>query len=203
MGLFDSLLNAGKKALNDAAAKEIADKLDDTLGGVMKNIPSAASGLDTDTFGKEASSYNKPVNKSYSENQEAGSTAADSQGLTANKTVDKRPFDAKLREITAKTGLDIETRSVSPDELEKQFGQSIYTRSGCYALPDKISYKLVANSGQVLYIRLWSSYAKYNHAANRQIKEFCDSNGVKMLDFFEYMPNEFDYMEQRIQNTLG
>ena len=46
-------------------------------------------------------------------------------------------------------------------------------------------------------------YEYYDHTANRQIKKFCDQNGVKMLDFFNYLPNDYDYMEQRIRNTIG
>ena len=80
MGLFDSLLNAGKKALNDAATKEIADKSDDTLGSVMKGISPAASGLDSDTFGKEANSYNKPNAASDSSTGENNVSVASTVG---------------------------------------------------------------------------------------------------------------------------
>ena len=39
---------------------------------------------------------------------------------------------------------------------------------------------------RILLIRLWEDYAVYDHRANRQIKEFCDAKGVKMLDFLSY-----------------
>lgn len=42
----------------------------------------------------------------------------------------------------------------------------------------------------------------YTRRANREIKDFCDANGVGMLDFFDYLPNEESYMEQRIRENL-
>ena len=104
MGLFDSLLNAGKKALNDAATKEIADKLDDTLGSVMKGISSAASGLDSDTFGKEANSYNKP-NASY--DSRIGDNNVSVASTASRGKIDRRSFDEKLKA----EGKDIEKAS--------------------------------------------------------------------------------------------
>jgi len=200
MGLFDSLLNAGKKALNDAATKEIADKLDDTLGSVMKGISSAASGLDSDTFGKEANSYNKP-NASY--DSRIGDNNVSVASTASRGKIDRRSFDEKLKEIATQMGVIISTAGVHPDELEREFGQSIYARGGVYAPPDIIPYKLETGEGKILYIRIWKDYTRYDRTANRQIKKFCDQNGVKMLDFFNYLPNDYDYMEQRIGNAIG
>ena len=205
MGLFDSLLNAGKKALNDAATKEIADKLDDTLGSVMKGISSAASGLDSDTFGKEAASYNNKTKESENENSHDNypysydnSTEYDEE----ENYDDSGSFDEKLSGILVEIGSVNVERYIEPDVFEQQYGQTVYTRGGCYALPDRISYKLTGEGGKVLYIRLWDDYNRYNHIANRQIKTFCNNNGIKMIDFFNYMPNRYSYMKKRIQDNL-
>lgn len=107
-------------------------------------------------------------------------------------------FDEKLRGILQNAGTYEIRRNVPAEELEKQYGQSIFTRGGCYCAPESISYAICLNGRPLLYIRLWQLYSWYNHTANRQIKQFCDKNQIKMLDFFDYMPNKTDYIAQRI-----
>ncbi|MCR4584999.1 MAG: hypothetical protein K5686_04680 [Lachnospiraceae bacterium] len=115
---------------------------------------------------------------------------------------DGRTFDEKLKEILAgRADVRIEEH-VPVDDVEMHAGKQIYTRKGNYCLPDAFSYKLSCG-GKVLYIRLWDTYAYYNHAANRQVKEYCDSQGIGVLDFFNYLPNGVNYMRERILAALN
>ena len=115
---------------------------------------------------------------------------------------DARPFDEKLKEVLAELG-DVRVEEFIPvDEIEMQAGRKIYTRGGGRCEPDAISYKLSCN-GNVVYLRLWKYYAYYNHSANREIKEYCDKSGIKMLDFFDYLPNGVNYMRERIASALN
>lgn len=113
----------------------------------------------------------------------------------------EKSFEEKLQAILQNAGNYELQRNLSPDDLEQEFGEEIYTRSGCKR-PDNITYGIYQNGDRVLLIRFWEEYASYNHRANRQIKEFCDANHVKMLDFFAYLPNEESYMDQRIRTNL-
>lgn len=202
MGLFDSLLNAGKNAVTKAAAEKISEAVNDKLGGVMDGLSSVTQGLDAGTFGKEAAAYTKRENSNGTSAQEAARSAVSDNGKAAQYSKDKRPFDVKFREAIDRIGGCEIAVDISPDELEQEYGQTIYTRGGCYCLPDKIAYKLTKDGGNVMYIRLWHSYSDYCHAANNQIMNFCIKNGIKMLDFFEYMPNTVDYMANRISEQF-
>ena len=53
------------------------------------------------------------------------------------------------------------------------------------------------------FVNLWDTYESYKHTANRELKNYCDSNGIKMVDFFEYLPNEYGYMEERIRREFA
>ena len=137
---------------------------------------------------------------------EIASEVSDAQQSSAGSTpaapyVPEKSFEEKVQAALQKAG-SYELRSnISPDDLEQEFGQEIYTRRGCKR-PENITYGIYQAGNRVLLIRLWTNYGDYNHMANRQIKEFCDANGVKMLDFFDYLPNEENYMDQRIRANL-
>lgn len=107
-------------------------------------------------------------------------------------------FDEKLRGILQNAGTYEIRCNVPVEELEQQYGQHIFTRGGCYCTPEPFSYVICLDGRPLLYIRLWQLYSWYNHTANRQVKQFCDQSQIKMLDFFDYMPNKTDYMTQRI-----
>ncbi len=113
----------------------------------------------------------------------------------------EKSFEEKLQAILQNAGNYELRSSISPDDLEQELGQKIYSRSGCKS-PENITYGVYENGNRVLFIRLWDEYALYDHKANRQIKVYCDANGIKMLDFFEYLPNEESYMDQRIRANL-
>lgn len=173
MGLLDSLLKTGMRAARNAVADAVSDVVSDAVSGAMSG---AMSGAVTDAR-KENSTPTVPVESTE---------------------CDDRSFDQKLQEILQKLGEYEVRRNVSPDELEQEAGREIYTRGGCYAKPDNLSYVLYRDGQRVLVINLWWSYESYRHVANREIKNYCTSNGIKVLDFFNYLPNEADYMEERI-----
>ncbi len=134
----------------------------------------------------------------------SGATEAprESSRPTSHTQIDNRSFDEKLSTIVKNIG-DYEIRTnISPKELEEEAGYELYKRGGCYALPNDFSYALYHNGERKLYINLWYFYEEYRRMANRKLKEYCDNNNIKMLDFFDYMPNEADYMEDRIRKAL-
>jgi hypothetical protein len=123
--------------------------------------------------------------------------------LDSSTTYEKtKNFDEKLQTILQNAGSYELHRNISPEELEQEFGQEIYTRGGGRCEPENITYGIYQGDTRILMIRRWEQYADYCHKANRQIKDYCDTNGVKILDFFDYLPNREDYMEQRIRNEL-
>lgn len=115
---------------------------------------------------------------------------------------DTRSFDAKLTAVLKNIGEYEVRRNISPDTLEQEAGMKIYTRGGCYSKPDNFTYTLYQDGRRVLIINLWYVYPEYNHFANREIRKYCAANGIKMLDFFNYLPNEVGYMEQRIREAI-
>ena len=123
------------------------------------------------------------------------------QNNSAPAAVDYRSFEQKLTDILQSAGSYELRKKISIDELEQQYGQ-IWNRKRRYALPEAISYAVCVNGAPVLYIRLWNDYGCYSRVANREIKQFCDTYGVKMLDFFDYLPNRADYMAERITANL-
>lgn len=134
-------------------------------------------------------------------NTPSGSANAGRPVQTVNTASDSRSFQTKFQEIIQKAGGYELRKNVPAEELEQQYG-TIWTRGASYAKPDAISYIVCKNGAPVLYIRLWGDYGSYDHTANREIKRFCDSHGIKMLDFFDYLPNRMDYMTERINACL-
>ena len=129
-------------------------------------------------------------------------SAPSTKQLNEQYESDTRAFDDKLKEILAEiAGVQV-SEFVPVDEIEMQAGKNIYTRGGGRCAPEAFSYKLSAG-GRTVYIRLWKYYGVYNHSANREVKEYCDKNGIKVLDFFEYLPNGTGYMRERITSALN
>ena len=178
MGLFDNILKTAAKSIDNA------------IGNGSHDFPDLANKA---VQAKAEAIYGTP-------SQNSGQTVQTPVQTAPAKP--KIPFKDKLTEIVSGLGYSIET-NISPAVIESFAGREIYTRGGNYAAPDHISYGIVSNGATVLYIRLWRDYSVYDHAANRQIKVYCDRNGIKMLDFFDYLPNETDYMTDRIKKTLA
>lgn len=130
-------------------------------------------------------------------NQEDGGKTVSAQSVE-----DTRSFEQKLSTVLNNIGQYEVRGGISPDSLEQEAGRKIYTRGGCFAKPENFTYTLFQNGNRVLIINLWDCYQNYKHYANREIREFCAGNGIKMLDFFDYLPNEIGYMEQRIRKYL-
>lgn len=116
----------------------------------------------------------------------------------------KANFEEKLtRILEQETGMGYTLRkNISVEELEEEFSTDIYSKGAKYCLPEAISYGIYQGNRRLLYIRCWTVYEKYSRTANRQIKEFCAKENIPLLDFFTYMPNEEDYMKQRILQQL-
>ena len=164
MGLFDSLLKAGVKAVTSKAVGAAVDAVVDSITGDNQ------SGSSKTTFTRSEE--------------------------------DNRSFEEKINAVVEKLG-DYEIRkNISPDTLEQEAGEKIYTRGGCYCKPDNFTYTLYQNGERVLIINLWDFYQYYKHYANGEIRDYCSRKGIKMLDFFDYLPNEIGYMEQRIREAL-
>lgn len=117
---------------------------------------------------------------------------------------DYRSFDDKLTKVVKEAGDYEIRRRVTLRELEQEFGEDIYVhgRSRCYCEPDDISYGIYQDGRRVLLIRLWDDYVQYNHAANREVWSYCNDHQVKILDFYDYLPNEEGYMAERIRKEL-
>ncbi len=175
MGFLDSLIRSGTRAITNAVSEVVADAVSDALRG-----------------DKDAESKN--VNRSGGNRQSCGNARYAEE--------DNRSFDEKLIAILENAGNYEVRRNISPDELEAEVGTQIYTRSNNYCKPAKLTYGIYKDGQRVLFINLWDYYPEYKHEANRQIKRYCDKNGIKMLDFFDYMPNAADYMEERIRAKL-
>lgn len=189
MGLFDKLLDKGAKALGDMVSDKLSDVVngDNEIGETFRSVKSAVSSV---TGANEQDTWEEP-----------GSRRGGS-GHSKKAYATEKSFEEKLRTIIQNAGNYEIKEDISPDELEQEYGREIYTRGSCYCEPENISYGIYQSGNRVLMIRLWCDYQEYNHMANRQIKDFCDANGVKMLDFFEYLPNEEDYMDQRIREQI-
>ncbi len=185
MGLFDSIVRRGMRtvgnAVADAVAEKVADKVTDGLG----------------LSRRDNTSNRNDSGRTVYQNDDRN------LGRTAYQSTDDRSFDEKLQSVLGNISMfDIRT-NVSVDELEQEAGTQIYTRGGCYAKPDAMSYVLYQGGARALIINLWSDYKYYNHYANREIAQYCKNNGIKMLNFFEYLPNEVSYMEERIRKALA
>lgn len=183
MGFFDKLLREGGKALGSAVADTLMNDSGE-VGKTLRNVRDAVNSL------SEA---------------DAGQRTAVTRSSSTEEEYDDRLFDEKLPEVIERLGngeYEI-VRGLPAEELERRCGEEIYSKKNTCAKPNKITYDITRYGATVLYIRLWDDYSDYNHATNREIKRYCDSHGIKMLDFFEYLPNEVEYMEKRIGEQLG
>lgn len=191
MGFFDKLLREGGKALGNT----VADSLETSNSSVGKAFRMLRDAAD-DYYG----------DGDEHEDRSQGMTmrTRSSRSSSVEEEWDDRMFDEKLPDVIAKLGngeYEI-IKGVAPEELERRCGEEIYSKENTCCKPNKITYEIARFGATLLYIRLWDDYTQYNHETNRQIKRYCDSHGIKMLDFFEYLPNEVDYMENRIGEQL-
>lgn len=192
MGFLDNLFKTGLKAaeravnraVNDAVYDNVHNTVDKGLRGGLNQAKEAISK-------PSASTSAAPVQKT--------NTVA----TTKENASDDRPFAQKLPDVLKKIGDFQIQENISPDVIEQEAGFELYKRGGCYRLPKDISYAIYKDGQRVLFINVYDSYQVYTHMANRKIKDYCDQNGTPMMDFFEYMPNELGYMEERIRKAIG
>ena len=71
--------------------------------------------------------------------------------------VPEKSFEEKLQTVLQNAGSYELRNNISPDELEREFGQEIYTRKGCKR-PENITYGIYQAGNRVLLIRLWTNY---------------------------------------------
>jgi len=185
MGFLDNLLKTGLKAAERAMNRAVNDAVYDTVHDTVdKGLRGGLSKAEAAVNKPSASSKSAPVSK-------------------ASDTYDDKSFAEKLPEVLKKIGNFEVQKNISPDVIEQEAGFELYKRGGCYRLPKDISYAIYKDGQRVLFINVYDSYQVYTHMANRKIKDYCDQNGTPMMDFFEYMPNELGYMEDRIRKAIG
>lgn len=185
MGLFDKLLSQGTKALENAVSDALKNDQSE-LGQTLRSVKSAVDSVAN--FGEAE--------------RQTSSSPSQNRAVSARKEEDDREFSIKLPEVIQKIGEYEIRRNISPDELEQEAGRQIYTRGGVYCKPENISYGIYKDGQRLLLINSWWGYEVYKHKANRQIREYCDTHNIKVLDFFEYLPNRMNYMEERIREQL-
>lgn len=183
MGFLDRIIKVGARAAERAVSQAVNEAVYNT---VDKGLRGGASKTTTTTSSTPVQKVNTTPSAPVKED-----------------TYDDRPFAQKLPDVLKKIG-DFEIKeNISADSIETEAGRELYKRGGCYRLPKDISYALYKDGQRVLFINVYDDYQVYKHMANRDIKDYCNEHGTTMLDFFEYMPNELDYMEDRIRKAIG
>ena len=179
MGLFDKLLKKGLQAVTEAVSDAVTDTIKENFGQSETQVYTQSE--------TAAPAGNRPV---VSES-------------TVSAYDDNRSFDMKFLQIMQSIeGYEV-IRNYSPEAFEAEVGIPLYPKNGCYAEPDNFTYVLLKNGERKGMVNLWYSYEDYKHKANRMLKEYCVSNGLKVVDFFDYMPNEYEYMKERIYKEFA
>ncbi len=112
-------------------------------------------------------------------------------------------FDMKIKKAVEDiSGCELKGK-ISGEEFEKRMGCQVYKRGNSHAAPSDISYVVAKDGEDVLYIRFWYGYTPYDRSANREIRKYCELNGVKLLDFFDNLPNRYYYIKDRIEKTIA
>lgn len=179
MGFFDKLLKKGLQAVTEAVSDAVTDTIKDNFGQSETQVYTQSE--------TATSVVNKPV---VSE-------------PTVSAYEDNRSFDMKFLQIIQSIGGYEFIRDYSPEAFEAEVGIPLYPKNGCYVEPDNFTYVLLKNGERKGIVNLWYSYGDYKHVANRKIKEYCVNNGIKVIDFFDYLPNEYGYMEERIRREFA
>ena len=182
MGLFDRIVRNVTREATHSLTNAVTDSVSSAVNGKIRELVDENI---TPVVNRQADKLNKAAEVV----KEHGKHAI---------------FEVKLKEILEHAG-DYELKNnVEVEELEQYGGQDAYTRgrTNGYATPTSISYGIYQNDACKLYIRLWKDYSEYNRAVNREVREYCDQNNISMLDFFEYLPNEQEYIRNRIASYL-
>lgn len=191
MGFLDNILKTGLRAAERAVTRAVNDAVYDNVHGTVdKGLRNGMSKTD-EAISK---SINIPVSKANTSSTVTTST---------DDAYDGRPFSQKLPEVLQKIGEFEIKENISPDTIEAEAGRELYIRGGCYRLPQNITYAIYKDGQRVLFINVYDSYKVYVHQANYKIREYCNEEGTPMMDFFDYMTNDVNYMEDRIRKAIG
>lgn len=205
MGFFDNLLKTGLKAAERAVNRAVNDAVYDNVHETVDR--SVRDGIDKakDALGipNTPTRTSAPVQTSSPVKTTTSAPVKAAAPTSIKYEDDGREFFQKLTEVMEKIG-DFEIRkNISPAELEAKAGRELYKRGGCYREPYDIAYGIYKDGECVLYINTWWDYTTYKRVANRALKNYCDQSDTPMLEFFEYLPNSVEYMEERIRKALG
>lgn len=198
MGLFDKLLSQGAKALGNIVTNAVSDALSQGQNGSTGSLsaqPGSFSGQPTQTA--SSGSF-----RGQSAQAPAPQTAQVSAPQAADPVYIEPSFDKKLLNVLSRIGDYRIVRNIAPEQLAAEFSTPIYPTGKKYCPPSTIPYGIYKGDERVLLIRLWYNYRTYSNCANRQIRIHCEQAGIRILDFFFYLPNEEDYMEQRLRKNL-
>lgn len=194
MGLLDRILKVGARAAERAVSRAVNDTVYETVDkGIRSGIKQAKEAVGMPTSSQSTSTSSAPAQKVNTTPSAPGN----------EDTYDDRPFAQKLPDVLKKIG-DFEIKeNITADSIEAEAGRELYTRGGCYRLPKDISYAIYKDGQRVLFINLYDCYKVYARQANYKIREYCNEQGTPMMDFFDYMTNDVDYMEDRIRKAIG
>ncbi|MBR4083570.1 MAG: hypothetical protein IKK33_04710 [Lachnospiraceae bacterium] len=191
MGFLDNILKTGLRAAERAVTRAVNDAVYDNVHGTVdKGLRNGMSKTD-EAISK---SVNIPSSKANTSSTVTQST---------DDAYDGRTFAQKLPEVLKKIGEFEIKENISADSIEAEAGRELYKRGGCYRLPQDITYAIYKEGQRVLFINVYDSYKVYVHQANYKIREYCNEEGTPMMDFFDYMTNDVDYMEDRIRKAIG
>lgn len=204
MGFLDKLFKTGMRAAENAINRAVNDAVYETVNDTVDKAVREGIDKTKDALGVPSSATTSVSGRSSSSVNTASATSTVAPvSASTGEEYDDRLFSQKLPEVLAKIG-DFEIReNISPDVIEEEAGRELYKRGGCYRIPKDISYGIYKDGQCILYINTWWNYTTYKQVGNRALKNYCDQNGTPMLDFFEYLPNEVDYMEERIRKAIG
>ena len=192
MGFLNKLLNKGMKALEDAVVDAVVPSKNSNSSG--------ATGTSYSTPSASGTSYSAPASSSHT-TPRPSIKAIDRAPSVYEPFDDKRAFDVKFREAVASiAGVSIE-ENVSPETVESGLGKSVIVRKGTYSAPSKIAFAVNAN-GKTIYVRNFKKYSEYARTNNRILRSECEKNGIPMLDFFDYLPNNVGYIKNRITSKI-
>ena len=146
--------------------------------------------------------FNNTVKSALNTNYNSSASGSSSEFFGANPVNTNKTFEQKIYEIIGEAGAYEIEKNISCEVLERELGHQIFERGSCRLPADNISYGIFMGGVNVLYIRFWISYGDYDRSANRDVRKFFDDNNIKVLDFFDYLPNDYEYMKDRILAVL-
>ena len=180
MGLLESILKRQVRRIVNNALDEVVDN---TIGVAIR-----------DTFGQNGregtQNYNNNYNNNYS--NESYKPYNETQTYRTTKTVVNRASGEKV----LRQRLEEVFRTDYPDyEVRKNLDSGVYGAN-------KYSYGLYYNGMPRMMIMVISDGSHNITRGIRRAKEASASYGVPYLNFFAHLPNETDYVRNRIRANM-